>query len=140
MQEPPTIYARLEITGNISPKLGWDMPLVAQITQLLGLQPTEASYENELLLWEYALPKEHHWELPETVAKLVGVFDAARVKRVLAIDGDVFVQISIACYMTDSYPAMNFSPELLQSIAEMGAHLDIDLYRTKGAEHNRDLL
>jgi hypothetical protein len=140
MQKPPEIHARLEITGNVPGDTTWDMPLVAQVTQLLGVQPTEASYEQGLLLWEYALPKEQHWELPESVAKLVALFDADRVKRVIALGDNIYVQVSVACYMTDSYPAMNFSAELLQSIVSLGAHLDLDLYRTKGAEHNRDLL
>jgi len=145
VQPSPSIHARLQITGNIEPELarhlGWelDMPFEEHISLLLGIRHTSAEYEDGLLTWDHALPKEDHWELPETVEKLVNLFVAKRVRKVAAEYG-LYVEVAVSCYVTDSHPSMNFSPELLSKIAALGAHLDLDLYRTAGAENNRDIL
>lgn len=137
MQQPPELHAKLIITGNVP--IGTDVPFEHHVTQQLGVTPTEAECENGLLIWEYAIPKESHWELPETLGKLLQPFDPKRLKLLLNQHG-LYAEAQIACYVTDSHPAINFSTELLGRLVELGVHLDLDLYRTASARNNRDIL
>lgn len=140
-QQPPQIHARLTIMGDVSRAIDTtaDLPFEYYFTLEVGVKPTKASCDQGILTWEYAIPKEEHWELPETLQELLVPFKPSRIKPLLD-KFELYAEAALACYITDSFPSLNFSPKLLEKLTQMGAHLDLDFYQKADAEHNRDLL
>jgi hypothetical protein len=79
----------------------------------------------------YELPKMSCEVLEDRVGALLAVF-AGHAEALRALREKYRFAVDIACAVTidpdTTTPAMSFSVEMLQSIASLGASLDIDLY------------
>ena len=135
-QNPPEIFVNFLLYGDVKGK-GFDSP-ETQITKELGLEPSEASCEDGVLIWEFKLPKEKTWELPELLSDMLEKFDAKKVRRCLE-KYVIEAEVKAAVYITDSYPCLFFPPSLMKKIADLGAGFDLDCYRTAYPE-NKDVI
>ena len=87
-QKPPRIFTRFVIYGDTKPAdgqpVGWPETTPYDITDSLGVDPTKESHEGHILIWEYALPEQSSWELPELLSDMMKKFDPEKVIQILA--------------------------------------------------------
>jgi hypothetical protein len=130
-QKPPRIITRFVIYGDTKPIVdaGEIEPLPYDITDSLGVEPTAVSHDDHILSWEYTLPEQNSWELPELLSDMMKKFDPEKVIRVLA-EHKLEAEVAATVYITDSNPVMFFPPYLLSKLSDFGAGLDVDIIKT----------
>ena len=121
-QEPPLIYVFFRIFGTR------ETPSPETITQQLGVDPTNSQHEKDVLIWEYALPEQRTFDVDKLLFGLK-VLDSEKVKAILDAN-NLLSEVSVVAYVTNRYPALNFTAPLLERITNLRATLDIDIIRT----------
>lgn len=129
-QTLPKIFLGLLIYGDTL-KIEGTKPTPADITRLLGVEPTTATHEDDVFIWEHMLAEESAWELPELIYSMLEKFDPEKVKQFTDKYG-LEAGIKVAVYVNAGdnptmYPDTYFSPSLVEKMSSFGASLDIDI-------------
>ena len=136
MQEETFVRLKIRSTRRSPDEIGSELGLAADEQWLAGscIPNTKIVVTANCWILDSGKPRDATLDehLEALLARLRGHED-----RIRAISSSDSVEVSCVLYSIRE-PALNFSPELLARITELGAGLDIDLYVMKTSEQESD--
>jgi hypothetical protein len=130
----PKIQVEFQITGS--------QKLPDEITDLLQIVPSRIWRENDSIQGTKLKRKENGWclslkddensiDLADYVLPLLKVLRSkSKVITQMYKEFDLRCEMSCAIYINDETPIINFTHEVIASLAELGAYVDIDIILT----------
>jgi len=112
--------------------------LPSDITNVLGVRPTKTWRKGDRIQKSALLEKENGWsiesdkapaeQLSELIRRVVASLKGSKDKLAI-VSKNCYTQLSLVLYVHgDERPELHLDADIVQRLAELGAHVDADMY------------